>query len=939
MMQPKVKPRPRVSLCMIVKDEEKQLGQCLASAKSHVDEIVVIDTGSRDGTVRIAESHGAKVSFLKWNNSFAAARNESLLRATGDWIFYLDADERLSSMGETDCLRKAASVGGIDAYSVPIRSYKTPGSSSEFDLAFNVRLFRNYPGIHFVNEVHERIEPFLDQAGAVIARSRFMVEHFGYHHGSEAFRSKLERNLALSHVHLERAPDDAYALYYLGITHLLLKSNRESRKAFEKALAGKGLTPSLHAILLNLLSYLHLDERQYGRAMDKARKSLSVFPRQQTASLLIGLAHYQGGELKEALPYLVQSHQFLRLPAQKRQSDLSQEHFLLDESELVKAIDRCNEAVETQRQHVERAGRAGERNAERGRAGVRKGRSAEGFGSIPLPTPPFRSPARSPASRSERPDLSVCMIVKNEAQNLAEALTNFQPFADEIIVVDTGSTDDTKAIAQRYTRRVFDFPWTDDFAAARNHSLAQARGRYVLWLDADDRFQDEMAAKINRLKSRFDGRKAFYFLLENVDGTDHPVRCHQLRCLPRGEHVLFQGRVHEQILPGAVRAGLSLVKTDIVVRHHGYSDPVMHRKKMERNLSILQKEITEGSDDGSRSFFLALTHEALGNWPQATDSMERAIQALQRGNQDQHLIVEGYLFLGRVYEKSGDAASSLRSIVRAEALARENPQHFLHLGLLHQKLGRHLQALACLERSLGREPAPELYPSRPMPAREEIFLIMAYSLFCMGQGSDALQRMDMALGLGMGAFEAQEFLAYKAMALDNPNLAVHFYEAAERLGELDADGYCNLGTLYKRAGLRDKAHQCYHNALGLDSSHTNTLANLAHLQLRQGNLEDAAKLFRQLLENGVEDMDVLLSLALIAAQRDEREELREMERRIEASFMKDRKDRAAYPSEQQEGDFFLILSNILATENRRMLSRLSEQVSNTLRHRSCRTAR
>ena len=88
--------KPRLSVCMIVKNEERFLGQCLASVKDIADELIVIDTGSTDRTIEIAREHGAQVGYFEWCNDFAAARNASIAAATGDWILFLDADEELS---------------------------------------------------------------------------------------------------------------------------------------------------------------------------------------------------------------------------------------------------------------------------------------------------------------------------------------------------------------------------------------------------------------------------------------------------------------------------------------------------------------------------------------------------------------------------------------------------------------------------------------------------------------------------------------------------------------------------------------------------------------------------------------------------------------------------------------------------------------------------
>ena len=98
--------------------------------------------------------------------------------------------------------------------------------------------------------------------------------------------------------------------------------------------------------------------------------------------------------------------------------------------------------------------------------------------------------------------LSVCYIVRNEAKVLERSLKSILAVADEIIVVDTGSTDETKAIALRYTANVFDFAWADDFSLARNVSFAHATGNYVMWMDADDVLFPQDAQILCKAKGR-----------------------------------------------------------------------------------------------------------------------------------------------------------------------------------------------------------------------------------------------------------------------------------------------------------------------------------------------------------------------------------------------------------------------------------------------------
>lgn len=145
---------PRLSLCMIVKDEKKNLPRCLESAKPYVDEMIVVDTGSQDGTPEIAMQYGAKVDYFKWCEDFAAARNFSLSLASGDWILVLDADEEL--VVNTDNLKQElTSQTEVIAYSVMLSEDTAVERTTPLHTP---RLFRNLPELRYVSRLHEYID-------------------------------------------------------------------------------------------------------------------------------------------------------------------------------------------------------------------------------------------------------------------------------------------------------------------------------------------------------------------------------------------------------------------------------------------------------------------------------------------------------------------------------------------------------------------------------------------------------------------------------------------------------------------------------------------------------------------------------------------------------------------------------------------------------------
>lgn len=207
---------PRVSLCMIAKNEERFLGECLQRAQAAVDEIVLVDTGSTDRTVAIAESFGAKVLHAPWQDDFSAPRNVGLAAATGDWILVLDADEFLQP-GACERIRQAVQDPGVLGYHMHFVNVYGDGKTLGVMM---VRLFRNLPGVAYQNVIHEQVTPSLQRIGQpmglVLGSADIEVEHHGYSDAVMNERGKNERNERLFKKQLAATPDDIYCLYKYG---------------------------------------------------------------------------------------------------------------------------------------------------------------------------------------------------------------------------------------------------------------------------------------------------------------------------------------------------------------------------------------------------------------------------------------------------------------------------------------------------------------------------------------------------------------------------------------------------------------------------------------------------------------------------------------------------------------------------------------------------
>ncbi|WP_010268045.1 glycosyltransferase family 2 protein [Paenibacillus senegalensis] len=187
----------RLSLCMIVRNEERHIRRCLESMGNVADEIVVVDTGSTDRTVEICQSFGAEVHVFPWNDSFADARNYGLERAAGEWIIYLDADEELET-GDRPKLKDAIISQEADLLAVRILNYsgKTPDLNDAYFIE-QYRIFRKGLGLQFKQDIHEMLNVEETRQRLTAASLPITIHHYGYLEQAAELKRKHMRNLRI----------------------------------------------------------------------------------------------------------------------------------------------------------------------------------------------------------------------------------------------------------------------------------------------------------------------------------------------------------------------------------------------------------------------------------------------------------------------------------------------------------------------------------------------------------------------------------------------------------------------------------------------------------------------------------------------------------------------------------------------------------------------
>ena len=272
------------------------------------------------------------------------------------------------------------------------------------------------------------------------------------------------------------------------------------------------------------------------------------------------------------------------------------------------------------------------------------------------------------------------MIVKNAERTLSRCLDSVRGLAGEIILVDTGSTDATLTIAARYGAEIATFDFTAaDFAGARNHALARAKGRWILVLDADEILDPASGPLIQELVDR-DENAGYYFQRINLrQDSARPSSDYVVRLFPNRRDYRYRGRVHETIDASILAGGGRLLRTGIRIEHDFASDPEARRRRNLWYIGILREEIAADPGDTSRLDFLAAEYHQLGMFDQAAGIAER-ITLVRPLDPAAHLYAGVYHLLYKI-----DFAQARADLMEALRLKPGYPEALSFLQLLAEK--------------------------------------------------------------------------------------------------------------------------------------------------------------------------------------------------------------------------------------------------------------
>jgi len=649
-----------LSVCIIAKNEEKMIADCIQSVSNIANEIIVVDTGSNDRTIEIANGLGAIVLQMEWQNDFATARNFSLKNAKYEFILILDADERIldeSVLQRT--LETAKSYTGGWLLELTSYAFRADGTKDTYITSL-LRLIRNRDFIRFKGIIHEQVIESILENNLKLEETNVRINHLGYALDADAMKKKQQRNLDLLLGVIAKESTNAYYFYQISKTYLALGDLNLAEKYMQDCLMYALANGTVRPQALNFGAIIAYQMKNYNLAEQRAFESLKIIPNQSFANYVLGEVAFDLSQHSAAIGY------YKKVLLAKENLDtitkiVGDYHVPIEQ--LFFRIGRSFIALNEINQAEEYFKKGNEINPKEisllvGLANIefKKGKLDEAM-SILLLAKQIDSKRTdldnfievvktvinqnknlinsNIANNDNKKDniLTLSMIVKNEEKMLPGCLESVKGLVDEIIIVDTGSSDRTIEIAKSFGAKVFNFIWNDDFAAARNESLKHCTGKWILYLDADERIRP-----INNAKFREEVLK----LPENIGGMVCTIESSHLaltgeKDFHRGGYprifknliypkVKFIGRVHEQISPSLKDAGMDFINSDIVIEHLGYDQSTeIMQSKVQRNYKMLLQHVNEEPLNGYAWFQLGQTLGQMQLLKEAEEAIKFAI--------------------------------------------------------------------------------------------------------------------------------------------------------------------------------------------------------------------------------------------------------------------------------------------------------------------------
>lgn len=426
----------------------------------------------------------------------------------------------------------------------------------------------------------------------------------------------------------------------------------------------------------------------------------------------------------------------------------------------------------------------------------------------------------------KHPTLSICMITKNEEENLAACLEGVKEFADEIIIADTGSNDKTLSIARSYGAKVYNYMWTDDFSAARNESIRHAMYDWILSIDADERV-DKTNAK--RIKDAINilHVDAYLIKLNNTikQGDDSSIAgqiTKSYRLFRNFREFAFTGRIHEEISVSLSEKNAKVQESNIIINHLGYvKDEKTFREKQNRNLKLLKIQFDENPDNWYASFNLGQTYMLLGIISEAKYYLMKTIES---NAVPTDTLASIYNNLGECLLKEKKYDEAIACCKQSISLISNQCCGYLLLSRIYRAKNNHSEAVKTLAKILENQ-KKENRNGAAIDINIDPSIInfyLGHSYFEIGEFDKAIFYFRESIQLNSkDTIKAKTFIVHSFLNLEKPDEAFNEIQSMTGQGiedETIAHLFYITGNEWARKKNYEKARKAYCKSLELNHS-------------------------------------------------------------------------------------------------------------------------
>jgi len=275
------------------------------------------------------------------------------------------------------------------------------------------------------------------------------------------------------------------------------------------------------------------------------------------------------------------------------------------------------------------------------------------------------------------PELSAVLIVKNESERLEACLKSIRPATDEIIVVDTGSTDNSMSIAKACGARVIQEEWRNNFAEARNRAIKEATGRFIIWFDADDILPAESIPPLKTLLLA--DSSAWTTIVDNLYEGRVGQSFRQTRLFPNGKNILFEGRVHETLGRSIGTSGLSIRHSNVRILHTGYNTKEARAAKATRNHALLEIEILDHPDEPAVLMEIGNSFHQRGEYGRAISFYEKILSLPDSRKVQPEIFLAVNSLIGVSKFESGDIGGAEKHFLESIKTNPDAPTPYFYL--------------------------------------------------------------------------------------------------------------------------------------------------------------------------------------------------------------------------------------------------------------------